>query len=1612
MGERQQEPFRVRLNCVDHCQCAPTVLDPPLWGVQATAQQAKLPQVPIIRVFGSTETGQKVCVHIHGAFPYLYVPYLESLEPDVVERYISTFRASIDHALALSYRRNPHSSNPRESTYVAHISLVKGVPFFGYNVGYRSFLKIYLLNPLHMTRFADLLQQGVVMKQIFQPYEAHMQYILQWMCDYNLYGCDYIETNTPSFRAPIPDWAEIHMTHRWHNGSISQNCILDADRFPRMSHCQLELDIRVEDILNRHAVQPRELHQSFVERLSSQKNLPPEKKLVHSMAGLWKDETRRRKRRMGLSDSASSPFAPEVLVSMSANPRSEHYGDWIHEAEFREMVDQLAQQECAARGDTDITFGAFERQLNPHDGIPTMLESVEDFYYKHISGNWNVNSGTDGTASQPQSAGNTQEIPGVALVDVSNISELYEDAECESDEDTARAKALSQMRDTEVEKVVEQDAELQQAHPDQPSVSPDLPARVRSKSELHRSSLFRVRDIVQPKAPHRIKDSDSKMQLPDGLRRGDSPPPSTQIAPLLQQATRNMSQLPSVVDPIYGERSQYSPRVDMQKDANSFNQPSVDGIPDGQSSNSYTSLFSKSANSSFIRRKQPLMSHMKLEQFAKTYGRSAHNLYLFTIAPPTRSEVRDSIDPQVIYEDAYYSNEMDVPERPREYGGQEFRLASNTVPYLQPFDKFGGVRLGRVTVDRFKVELEEQQRSRQCSLRSWKLAKHPPTALEVQGWVDAERRPKKRQQSNIRTPKRRDVSQIEGPTQKGSFGCKYTQRKTSTSIQHVTGYMSTMSLEVHVNTRGEFAPDPEKDEISMVVWYLSDEQIVQDQAFGGIVLLDGEGTLTKKVQKAVGTSIDVHAEDEELELINWIVHIVRSYDPDVLTGYEVHNSSWGYLIERARIQYEYKLPDELSRMKSKSHGRFGKDADRWGFTHTSAVTITGRHTINIWRALQGELALLQYTLENVTFQLLHRRIPRYSFATLTTWWQGSSPRDLFKVIDYFVSRTKLDLELLEANEFIARTSEQARLLGVDFFSVTSRGSQFKVESLMFRIAKPESFALVSPSRKQVGGQNALECLPLIMEPQSAFYTSPVLVLDFQSLYPSIMIAYNYCYSTCLGRVVPWRGTNKLGFTNFERAPGLLELVKDSLNIAPNGIMFVKPSVRKSLLAKMLGEILETRVMVKSGMKVDRDDKVLQRLLNNRQLALKLIANVTYGYTSASFSGRMPCSEIADSIVQTGRETLEKAIALIHATERWGAEVVYGDTDSLFVHLNGRTREEAFRIGEEMAKTITETNPRPMKLKIEKVYHPCILLTKKRYVGFKYESLDQKEPVFDAKGIETVRRDGTPAEQKIEEAALKILFRTSDLSQVKHYFQSQCTKIKSGSIGVQDFCFAKSVKLGTYADKGPPPPGALIATRKMLRDPRAEPQYGERVPYVVIAGAPGSRLWERCVEPERLVYDEHAELDAEYYITKNLIPPLERIFNLVGANVRQWYEEMPKVQRIRAVGGKKTMEAYMGSSHCVACRRRVEGALPLCSDCEAKKQDTMYALLMKLVKMERRVRETHMVCRNCAGFAPGEPVKCESKDCAIFYSRIKADTKLRVAKEGDVSRMLSRLELEW
>ena len=220
--------------------------------------------------------------------------------------------------------------------------------------------------------------------------------------------------------------------------------------------------------------------------------------------------------------------------------------------------------------------------------------------------------------------------------------------------------------------------------------------------------------------------------------------------------------------------------------------------------------------------------------------------------------------------------------------------------------------------------------------------------------------------------------------------------------------------------------------------------------------------------------------------------------------------------------------------------------DFYSATHASTFKVSGRHILNIWRICRSEITLTQYTFENIAFHFLQQRVPHYPAASLTALWKSKSVEHGVRVLQYFFQRAVMDIELVDAAEIITKNAEFARVFGVDFASVMFRGSQFKVESFMFRIAKPESFVLVSPSKQQVGLQNAPFAVPLIAEPESKYYNHPILVLDFQSLYPSVMIAYNICFSTCLGRVEKFKGTDKFGFTELKVANGLLELLKDYL----------------------------------------------------------------------------------------------------------------------------------------------------------------------------------------------------------------------------------------------------------------------------------------------------------------------------------------------------------------------------------------------------------------------------------------------------------------------------------
>lgn len=1356
---------------------------------------------------------------------------------------------NINVNLANTFRRNPHDD---ASTFVADISICKAVPFYGLRDGWRAYYKISLLNPKHITRLADLFRSGAILGKACQPFESHVPYLLQFMIDYNLYGCGSVRCQTVFFRSPLPtnltqqyrhsasDKTSYESAHslQGHSFLSIQNIPVGRilpPKFLRISHSQLEVDLPAAAIMNRFALKQRAIHHDINrERCMS---MPTEERILPSLTELWRDDARRREA-MGLTPSRSQAHLSNVRQRSNV---------WSNEADLKQSLDSILQGQADRLQHIKETSSLYVDGLQR---IPTTFETVQ-------------NSCT-------------------------HRNEIF-----------TRSFSTS-----------------------------DYGIEV-SKGSLSDCSKTHPAAAAQSRHPNRQQGFTRKTKL---LSQHSAEPDQTRLG---------------------------------------FRNATIDDLD---------CVFKLSELSQHLHNPLRLRGGQADEDEPETIGQ----MLTYKSCPPTIAEMsRDRL--QIVsstFTEPFYSDSRDVPALARDYAANGMMPKSNDAVHLPGF--WSSDVLPAVSAI-YKGSTKHQ------------YARIPPSVQQMQtAW-----RPRQKVSITASAAKRRST-QIQLPTQAADTFSPVQRKLSDADVP-----LSVLSLEMHAQSRGTLLPNPVSDPIIAIFWAFQDFGLsdrVREGCFLSLQHIDAmEGLL--KLPKG-----HVEFVDSEVDLIHDFVDLVQTLDPDAVLSFEMQNSSVGYIEERAKAAFGFSAQAEMGRVLAPDFEKPGYN-DRWGETHATSVKVSGRHVLNLWRIMRSEMNLLQYTLENVCYHQLRLRIPKYNHQDLQKWFISGQAGPQQRVYHYYKDRTRLNLEIIESQGLLSRVSEQARLLGIDFYSVFSRGSQFKVESLMCRIAKPECFMMMSPSKKQVAQQNALECLPLVMEPQSRFYHDPVIVLDFQSLYPSIMIAYNFCYSTCLGKLGYKGLESKLGVTRYEPDLTTMQEVAKDIEIAPNGVLYVREHRRKSLLAKMLHDLLETRAMVKDGMKLCKKDKAAQKLMHNRQLALKLIANVTYGYTSASFSGRMPCAEIADSIVQTGRETLEKAIEFIHDHPSWNAEVVYGDTDSLFVKLPGRSKEEAFTIGLNMASEITKMSPSPIKLKFEKVYLPCVLLAKKRYVGFKYESPQDLEPTFDAKGIETVRRDGTPAEQKIEEQALKILFRTGDLSAVKDFFQNECWKIMTGRCSLHDFCFAKEVKLGTYNTKSLPPPGAVISAKSIASDPRSEPQYGERVSYLVISGTARSRLTDRCVPPEELLLNPDLRLDVEYYITKNIIPPLDRIFSLMGVNVRSWYDEMPRSLKLinkarRPLPGKtsKMIETFLTSSHCPICQRELPRP-GICSICISEPDSTTY----DLQQMSRIAERTHgnilKVCASCCNVPMYSEIACMSKDCPVYYKRVKSGREVDIDLVHDILPLL-------
>ena len=1606
----------------------------------------QLSKVPIMRIFGISESGQKCLVNMHQVYPYLYIkcddPQVQWSDSSQLMEYCRSLALSINKALSHSLNR---STDPAKSQFVFAIVPVRAYDFYGYTKQMGLFLKVYILDPGVMSRLADLMAAGAVMSRRFQCYEAHIPFILQFMIDHDLYGMGYMRLRDYKLRIPILNRSSNHNNNVDNrDGYLTEMNVPEErkwtvrDNVIRSSTCELEVDSWPWFIENRLDVEERIL----------EPNVPVlnrAEKLVSSLESMWQF--------IRNSDGYNGILGDDDRrVNNTAQlPQT------LYQQRVQQSISEMIERNKNTEGDLQRSEDEFSQD------IPTLTQAIGALYPPLIDSNEDEDILEQASQHSAHSSLHISSLPfhllSTEIFDISADDEttvvinhdviasqteifdksMRDGAEYETDSDEGEQGDTEEILDDLWEDDEAWDVFLNHQHTGESNLdvllnqmtqksSPETPARMNpvvSSSDnssplkhAERSESVKVDDVPEPVPIEIIGVQETANPLLKRiLRKLSTAIPNNPLEPAPTNVIKEtfISKLDGQWSPIseqMGKRDFFdspprpiSPNHEFQIVIDEVQyEETVAVVPSPQTEK--CSSAEKMTNSEHD-------AHMVIEIDSSQSQEPETDILVVQsklIAP------RENGIGYIKYQEPFYSNEKDIPKSVTiNSAGRRTCVRGNEKPIEKEFTKTAETI--DLTTTQSSQEIDHEHHTVNGKFKYLKSDLVPPTRLMLRQEMMDKKKPKQETSSQIQMPTR-DTFKL--PSYNSPTG-------TDSASKDSQYHMTVCSMEIFTSTRHDLSPDPKHDGLKAIFYCIfntNDDDL--SAAEKGIFQINDTG---RTATSYMGTKI--HQVRDEMELFYLFIEFVIDRDPDILCGWDVHKSSWGFVIERAASRFDFDIASRMSRIHNSRNSFFttSNKQDDWGMRKSSGIHVCGRIVLNVWRLMRSEFALTHYTYENLVYHVLHQRVPKFSYQTLTKWYHANSRVYRWRVMRYMLERTVNCIQIMDKCNLIIKTIEFAKMFGVEFTSVITRGSQFKVESMMIRIAHPENFVMISPTREQVSRMTALEAIPLVMEPESKLYNSPVIVLDFQSLYPSIMIGYNLCFSTCIGKLFP-NPRDTLGFREHSIDFEQLKEVLEDITVTPNGVVFVKPHVRQSVLRRMLSELLDTRVMAKKLMKNISKGRRAYRVWDSRQLAIKFVSNVTYGYTSASFSGRMPCVEVADSIVQIGRATLEAAIKKINSTAKWNAKVVYADTDSTFISLPGRSKEDAFKIGHEIADTITSMNPAPMKLKFEKVYHPCILMSKKRYVGFKYETVQQLEPDFDAKGIETVRRDGCPAVSKILENCLKHLFRHKDLSKIKEYVQDEFTKIMAGSASIQDFIIAKEVKLGNYSENGLPPPGAYISLDKMKKDPRSEPNYGERVPFVISDKGPQSRLVDSAKDPLGFVMDKYVQIDSTYYITRQIIPVLARVFDLIGVDVKKWYDEMPKISKSllnrndldswnppllphKATNAVVRLESFYRVKNCVNCKGTISGNNPtartdiLCPACESYALRTLIHLHNKASAVERKVIDIQQICHNCISASGGPDIieECLSIDCPTFYERIKT-AKLHIYWQSILDKVSS------
>ena len=549
-------------------------------------------------------------------------------------------------------------------------------------------------------------------------------------------------------------------------------------------------------------------------------------------------------------------------------------------------------------------------------------------------------------------------------------------------------------------------------------------------------------------------------------------------------------------------------------------------------------------------------------------------------------------------------------------------------------------------------------------------------------------------------------------------------------------------------------------------------------------------------------------------IIKEFIDYVKGFDPDIIVGFGSNRHDLPYLAKRA-----------------KQNG-FLLKIDRAGTEpHTSVyghVSITGRANIDLFDYADELPEVKVKTLENIADYLGVMKLEERTLiedVDFAEYWENSEKRP--QLLKFSMENTKCIMGI--ANALLDFAIQLSNLVGLPLDHIGTAAVGFRVEWFLIRHA----YQIGELVPKRVERPYIPYAGAIVLEPKPGIHEN-IAVLDFKAMYPNIMITYNVSPDTY---VPPEEPDPPCG-----------------VYVAPE----VKHRFRKEpsgFYREVLSRLIKARDEIRAKLKTLKPESPAYRVFDARQKAVKVITNATYGY-AGWIGARWYIKPVAEAATAWGRYTIRNTIEI---AKKLGLEVVYGDTDSIFIkHDPEKIEQLTSQIGKELG----------LEIKPDKIYKRILFTeAKKKYCGLLPDGR------LDIVGLEVVRGDWAAVAKNVQERVLEIILKENSPQKAADYVRQYIADMRKGKVPFRDFVIWKTLtkKVEEYAVRAP-----HVEAAKMLKREGWDLTLGDKIGYVITVGS--GRLYER-VKP--YVFASYEELDIEYYITNQIVPAAARILSMFG-----------------------------------------------------------------------------------------------------------------------------------